>query len=466
MPHTSPTFLFIGGPPRSGTTLLMEILNASDLIALMHEYQVLKLSSDIEPIFSHGDAIAASYERTRNREREHRMAATATERSGKPQPSNIFFSREKLATYPIPDPAKLHSPPHWPHRSNRGRIVAGIIKASLNKPLARLLGSKDPLFALSSELHKIHDLGSPCRFIWIFRNPLKTINSAINRRNRNMIGIDEWGIASANDAIAQYRLVVAKTIATIAAFAPDESLVLKYEDLVENEERTIGKVLAFLGIAHGSLPHLAERDRGNIPVCTQTEHDMIMSEFGDAITSWQQLELTGQGYEAIPALSRLLATPRGLPDHIDATNMSEHLGYGWSEVEPGRGAWSISSYASIVLPPVAYDRANIIIDAHVFVTSPISPVEVSISVNQVAHHECAWALNDNTHPAPEGVQTLSMHERISISLRNVRMSAARANLVEFNLRNIRSPLEAGVGPDPRKLCIYIRGVRIQTRHED
>ena len=304
------------------------------------------------------------------------------------------------------------------------------------------------------------DLGTPCRYVWIYRNPLRVINSSVNRRNRTLLGIDEWAMSSIDEMIAQIRLVAVKTIALIHARPTHECHVIKYEDLIADQNATIGATQAFLGLPETQIPRLTDPNRGIVNVCEPAELDKIQSKLGPLIDAWADLSLTGPGTQALPALSKFIEPISSFPIALDIAQLGKNLGIGWSDIEQGHGAWSEGIYSSIVLPPMPAGSYTLLIDAAAFIASPIQPVKIEISVNRTVRYSCTWVSAAGRSINRTTIECIQPHEPITICLDNTELSDQEATVIEFRFIGVTSPEEAGIGADRRKLCLFLKGLRL------
>jgi hypothetical protein len=314
---------------------------------------------------------------------------------------------------------------------------------------------------LTDQHEQVAALGHPCKYLFILRNPLHTLNSAINRRNRSRAGIDNWVIDDVDQIIDQHLLSVSRIIALIRAKAPEDCFIVKYDDLVSDQEATVRSIFGFLNLPFESLPLLADQHRGKNPVCTKQEIERIHQRLKEAIDCWDDLHLTGLGRDALPCLSRMMPPFKTCNIQLGPTDIFRYLGTGWSTPE-AEGTWSMSAYASIILPPHQTEASTILLDARCLVASPEKPVHVEVHVNGLLKYAKTWLLAQGRALGNSDTELIAMHEPVTLCLEHVSLNKVEANIIEFRFSGITSPQAAGLGPDPRDLCLYLRGIRIHA----
>src|SRR5262249_34877106 len=134
---------------------------------------------------------------------------------------------------PIENPDRMRFPRRYPMRDRFANIVAAIVGASLEKPSARVIGSKTPRPWNDHQLRIVQELFEEIRYVFIVRNPLDTINSIVNRRNAAREGLDLWPDKPIAEAISRYR-EGACLVLSCASTYPAQTYVIRYDDLVEN----------------------------------------------------------------------------------------------------------------------------------------------------------------------------------------------------------------------------------------
>jgi hypothetical protein len=102
------------------------------------------------------------------------------------------------------------------------------------------------------------------------------------------------------------------------------------------------------------------------------------------------------------------------------------------------------------------------LDARCLVASPEKPVHVEVHVNGLLKYAKTWLLAQGRALGNSDTELIAMHEPVTLCLEHVSLNKVEANIIEFRFSGITSPQAAGLGPDPRDLCLYLRGIRIHA----
>src|SRR5579863_9371089 len=148
---------------------------------------------------------------------------------------------------PIENPERMRYPRRYPMRDRFGDIVSAIVRASLEKPSARVIGSKTPGHWNDHELRIVQEIFDQIRYVFIVRNPLDTINSIVNRRNAAREGLDLWPDKPVVEAISRYR-EGACLLLSCASIYPEHTYVIRYDDLIDDTAATLEELGRFLGV--------------------------------------------------------------------------------------------------------------------------------------------------------------------------------------------------------------------------
>ena len=335
-----PIFLQIGGMPRSGTTLVTDLLNEDPRISLFSEYvidDVLKMTSGLL-----------------NRE---------AELYGFPAPP---IGGDPIGGDPIDGPCSppteggsfsfitnddLSFPLRFPTRARYAEIMRGIFAAALGKSSASVsvIGSKDPFFALHHDPEFVERMvGARPKYIFTVRNPFWQINSSLNRRNRSIEGQDQWHIGNVDDAINEYWMHV-QLIMSFISCAKNDVLLIKYEDIIEKNYETMNIIYDFLGIPFDGVLHKINLVSHSNNIMTPEETAKIRDAFGGISEAWHMWEITGS-----PGLDTALAGL--LPARPSSFSVDLHpliagrplLGTGWTHCSEPDGFASTANDASFV----------------------------------------------------------------------------------------------------------------------
>ena len=463
--------VMIGGLPRSGTTVVTDVLNESAHVAIMAEYEVQALIQDLQPIFGYGAEL-------------HHVLANIDTESARQRTSTITLTDAgmQLAKWPLGPTDRNPPPPHdepaaashyvpydnapmqhtlrYPLRSRTGTIASAVIRASLDKPQAGLVGSKYPLFMLNERHFTLHEHFDDVRYVILLRNPHSQINSSLNRRNRSVTGVDTWHIGTIDEAVTEFRRVVARTISLLDRF-PGECLIVKFEDIEERPTTELRRLFDFLEIDDRPCCEIVTAERGVRNILTPSELAHLHAFFGDVIERWPSLKLGGTAPTALDSLACLCeAWPQ--EQVLTLADLTRALGTGWSEPDTD-GVWSDGARADLVFAPVDVATPYYIkleADWHM----PNRPIGMRIELN--GDMVCdAVLVHGNLTATMAGRQIMAIpvpHEPTAIWLGPVTPRADGPNLLTFMFDGVQSPAALGLSDDPRQLGMHLRSLTATT----
>ncbi len=258
--HKNPAkmpFLLIGGAPRSGTTVLAQMLNSDPSIYLSLEHNVMHFMRyfsfrerdtnpedyqkanfntifadymtsdvDIEDIeienVSEVEAIVAPIVKHKTLQKER----TASAREVIFDPENFLFSMSNIQNI-LKYAYQLHA-----HQ--------------IEKPNLKIFGDKYPLYFMY--LDYILKLPFNVKYIHITRNPYDTVNSMMFRTNKMREGTDDyWNEHYTDPRIMEGVWNLAFETITHYEKLSDKILHIQYEDLIFDHANTVKKIETFLG---------------------------------------------------------------------------------------------------------------------------------------------------------------------------------------------------------------------------
>ncbi len=424
---TEPGVAFVRGSARSGTTLLSDILNESPEIAILVEQPLGDLACGISGIFW--------FEKHRNEQRES-IAARRTK-----------AGRKHGAHYdPIENPERMRFPRRYPTRDKFGEIVAAVVSASLEKPSARVIGSKTPGHWNDHDLRIVQELFERIGYVFIVRNPLDTINSIVNRRNAAREGRDLWPDKPIAEAISRYR-EGACLLLSCASIYPEHTYVVRYDDLIDDTATTLEGLGRFLGVAIDDTSGLVRPSRPAKNVLSRAENAAVRSALGDAISAWGGKRLTGIANVVGSQLDDCIDIARPGAEYRFDAPVGERgvLGSGWAGAEP-KGIWSDAAISDVF-----------------FRVPEGGEYVVSIRFSASAARKGRPLTFRTSIADDEREHTLRNGRGGRIALGPVRLEAGRAHRLRFAFGELQSDLERGDGPDPRRKGILLRRIRIDKR---
>lgn len=423
-----PLVAFVRGSARSGTTLLSDIMNENPEIAILVEQPLGDLAYGIAGIFW--------FEKHRDEQRE-----TIAARSGK-----AAKKRDDRHYDPIENPERMRFPRRYPMRDRFGNIVAAVVGAALEKPSARVIGSKTPGHWNDHELRVVQEMFEEVRYVFIVRNPIDTINSIVNRRNAARDGLDLWPDKPIDEAISRYREGTCLVL-SCASIYPQHTYVIRYDDLVDDTAATLEGLGRFLGVDLHDSSGLVRPSRPAKNVLSKSEDAAVRAALGDAVDSWSEKHLTGSSSALGTELDDCIdvALP-GKEYRFDAP-VGERgvLGSGWSGAEP-KGIWSDAAISDVFFRVPADADYAVVVRYSASTATKRRPLTLHASIG-----------------GDEREATLRDGRAGRIVLGPVRLQAGRAHRLRFAFGELQSEVERGDGPDPRRKGIQLRRLRIDKR---
>ncbi|CAN2536369.1 hypothetical+protein [Methylocapsa aurea] len=248
------TFVIISGAPRSGTSFFAATLSSHLNVAILHERSFADIINALGIIFSNNsmneiiDALlfrisateAAPYpiitDDGSSVDRSVRTALSSSELIVR----DFFLSRDKA--FPAVDENIRR-----PNIAQASSVLASIFEAIYEKENLTVIGTKIPNFHVHTECARLAEIGLTYKEIYISRNPVDIINSSIHRRNLTNSGLDNWAIASVDQAVQEW--YCNWVYADLQMCADNVNFLnVSYDRLLSSPNNELEKVSIFLGI--------------------------------------------------------------------------------------------------------------------------------------------------------------------------------------------------------------------------
>lgn len=478
-----PKVLLIGGLPRSGTTALADVVNESPDAAIMAEYRLTDLVYHLTPLLEYEENVHKAGASVAARARAGGSAADLVasppaslagawrcrgggERTTEPSAritTAASDTRSAPETFDAPTyvpftSADLEQPIRFPTTARFPAIVANVVRTSLNKPRARIIGSKTPGTMLLDGGSKLAGMFPELRYVAMLRSPLPQINSSLNRRNRARQGDDIWHLQTVHDAISEYRAVICGLLA-LHEQVGDHLMFVKYEDLLSDPDATIGAVFAHIGSGRRPPRHPLATERGTVQVLSPAEQREVESSLGGLITAWDAARLTGTQVDLAIFNDLLPSVPKGFVT-VAGEDRPPFLVAGWSITEPG-GIWTDSASAIMIFRgehrPACF--LKLVFNPYLAAGNPLG---MEVLVNGVSLGRTLLCPG-NEVIASSGITAVAVPdwtEPVTLSFGPISLRADRHNAVEIRTTGAVSPASAGLGSDGRVLGIRLTGLHL------
>jgi len=403
------TAVLIGGPPRSGTTLLVDLLNENSNIGLFSEYVFDDLLRTLEPLLAREHDISMLDAVVRGREpaaledlipepcSEEVLSETPSQwTAAAPARSYVFANNDRV----------VHSS-RFPTLKTFPKIVESVFGASLGKDDLAVVGTKYPFFPL------LHDptyvgglLGRQPKYIFMLRDPIMQINSSINRRNRATQGIDAWHVDTVENAVHELRSMCCIIISYIFHFGSDV-LIVKYEDLTEKRDETLRKIYDFVELGELADSSAVPCVRTSVRVLSPDEWETVDNAFANASADWPQRVITGSK-NVTDMFAGLLEPYPPTPHEVElnpGTAGRPLLGLGWHHAFMPDGALSNAPDSYLVFAMRETGKRRILIQLAPHYGESPSPFACDISVNGASALRVNWQPPASQMPVTAQVST-------------------------------------------------------------
>jgi hypothetical protein len=270
------------------------------------------------------------------------------------------------------------------------------------------------------------------------------------------VGEDIWNINSIYDAVDEY-LEVLRNIASFCLNYPDRTFVVKYEDLLCDEENVLLTLGDFLGLSL-CPSNLPLDNRSRISVLSNEERTYADHQIGALGEAWGDLTLTGPAATVLPSLSSQFASTNLSGVFWQAVDRSV-LGFGWSGLEQD-GVWSENSIASVIFRAARTGQVLVGLRLYVFNRCG-TPLPAIISLNDQPIFEGEFLVGSfydgvGKHTT---VSITQSDQPVQLWLGPAQITAGRLNHLRFSFPNIL-PATAFGSEDPRALGIKLTQISI------
>lgn len=210
-------WLLLGGCPRSGTTLLTQLLSSHPNLHITNEQNILKVYSKIKSIYA----------------REKQVLEIIDREKGKKE----NWTKEDVLNNTLRESLTLVPALEAMYRANYG--------VSLDESANYYFGDKKPLYWQNASFPEFEKQFKP-KVIHVSRHPYDVVNSYFRRKELTQQGKDYWKRGGSledvcHDWLDAWNFIVSKK-------NDPNYLHIKYEDLVFKASETLNSISSFLGI--------------------------------------------------------------------------------------------------------------------------------------------------------------------------------------------------------------------------
>jgi LPS sulfotransferase NodH len=255
--------VFVGGCPRSGTTLLRSMLNAHPVLALPRETHFVVESYRRRATF--GDL--------RDPDSRRRLAEWIVTRK-RTQFDRLELPRDKAIS------ALSNAPP------TVGSVVGTALKLFAERFDKPRWGDKRPRYV--QELPAILDMFPDAQFVAIVRDPRSVVASI-----KKLGWLDSWYDGTVAGAVDRWLYSVRAGRQALRRHRDDQFLEIRYEDLVDDPASVLRHMCTFLGLSHDGLDAMLQFHRGDTDIPTPQRsryHPKLMQPVTDAaLQSWNSV---------------------------------------------------------------------------------------------------------------------------------------------------------------------------------
>ena len=324
-------YFLVSGAPRSGTTVLQQILNTNSEVACFHEYGLNDLAERVDALFE--------VERFRNSMYAGLEIAPTfywpATNAGHADLAASIDTRPKII-----DPAPVPTRDRHYHR-----IIDSIFAATSGKGGLKASGDKVPNVINGAYMDALLPLYPGIKLILIIRHPVNVIKSSLGRAAAARENRDTWHVETFDEALDEW----VRNWEFAARINEDGSyshLFLKYEDLAEKFDIEMGRIADFLSVSR-TFTNLIDPSTGTGDKfrLSAEQEARIAERVGPLIEAWTTHDAHS-----------LLSSFRTLPCIVDSGEtistsgdklLPHVLRDGFYPVEEW-GAWTSGTFARIV----------------------------------------------------------------------------------------------------------------------
>jgi hypothetical protein len=448
--------LQIGGLPRSGTTALTDIVNECPEVAVMSEYRLADLIEHLCPIFDYQNFSQNADRSVINSEFSTKDISSFVDQTVSTQLNSLD---KWYSNFAAPD---LNHTLRYPTVERLPDIVTSVVQASLDKPDARVIGSKTPGHMLFDVNGAIRRMNGDVRYVAMLRSPLSQINSSINRRNGKRAGKDTWHLDTVDEAIDHYLEVIFGLI-VLQSKVENSLLFIKYEDMINDPSNVFDKLFSHIDSMWRPDRQLTYVDRGTLDVLTSEERKQVLQRLGNVIENWEDALLSGKSEIDFKIFNHVLPEVTDAMLKIGAGFASPFLVGGWSAPEEP-GAWTESESATMLFAPAIDTAPRLLrLDILPFLTIGV-PLGIEVFLNNVSIGIKFICLG-TTSIGLDNNLILVVHRNgdiVTLWLGPLILKSDGINIIEFRLTGIASPASLGHGTDLRKLGFQLSALQFVT----
>lgn len=456
------TVLLIGGLARSGTTCVTDIVNECPDVAVMAEYRLTDLVEHLQSLLEYEteiERLALTYDPAR------RIPSTLP---NKPEPKNPEPKKSEDATnlagkdeplqYEGFGTPMLRNTLRYPTEQRFPAIVTNVVGTALNKPKARIIGSKSPGSLLQESSERLRDLFPRIRYIALLRSPMEQINSSINRRNRTLQGIDFWHEKTVDDAIDYYTRTIAGLV-TLKYLVNVDLLFLKFEELLTDQKLVSETIFSYIGTDWRPEHDYVVAERGGVNVLTPEEREQVQAHFGDLLGAWDGARLTGADDIDLAIFNEILPPIPENREPMSNGSKPQFLTHGWS-VPEADGIWTDGERAIMLFGASALGSGMLRIEFSPYLASG-KPLGIEILFNGEPIGKTLLCHGSGAVTSDQTTITLirDLLQTSVLWIGPVQLNSDKFNLFEFRFTDVTSPAAIGESPDPRLLGLRLSALQ-------
>ncbi|MGU3468641.1 sulfotransferase family protein [Methylobacterium sp. C33D] len=324
-------YFLVSGAPRSGTSVLQQILNTHSEISCFHEYGLNDLAKRVDTLFD--------VERSRN-------AMYAGLEITPTFYSPALNEDQSDRADPLEAPLKSFDPAPIPARDRHyHKIINAIFAAISGKMELKAVGDKMPNVVSGAYMDQLLPQFPGIKLVLIIRHPANVIKSSLARAAAAKERRDAWHIETFDEALDEW----VNNWEFAAKINQDENyskLFLKYENLRDNFDGEMKRVADFLSVS-STFVNLIEPSMGNGDKfrLSAEQEARIAERVGPLIKAWEKDDAYSllSSFQTLPYIiesgEMIDASGNGLLPHV--------LRDGFYPVEDW-GAWTNGTHARIV----------------------------------------------------------------------------------------------------------------------
>lgn len=445
-------WVLVTGSPRSGTTMLGELINDHPNALILHEFHLERLLAKLSDL-SRVVNLARQQEELDRTHAAANVDEALQESSALPQEidEELDVLLERTDEFYESRDSRRNVVSWTAHFDNTrdDAIFHQLTESYINilDPAKRVKVVGDKLPGVNfAAVRQLREMAGPLKIVLIVRNPIDCVSSSMRRKAKTDRHLDKWDFLTPEGALRNW-VADWNSAAETVAEAGFDTIVIEYDQLCERPGDVLKEVYSFLGLdpfvpswAPRELPTQLRRKFVGDDQTAQIEHYL-----SDLLSDWDGA-VPADLLKKYPRIGPFLPYGRKL-NLADGAFGDDYLHAGFAGRE-GHGTWTDGDIAEIAFRHFRSERDLI--------------MEFWLSDAIYDADSCAQFLVSINGADPSLFNIASTPRKISMLVPRALTRVGQDMSVKFH---ILSPKRSDDGPDPRRLGICFTAMRVSEAPE-